>query len=88
MSSPVGDTQDEEEGERATQLAIQKLSQPTLPMPESLAAASLNPNPTMPAPRAFTPGVAIDSCFKLRILEGLFVPFDVLYAAEQGWSIE
>lgn len=73
---------------KALDAALQKLILPTMPMPGSLTAASLSPEPNGSHSHLFILGSTVNARIKLHILKGLFVPFEVLLAANQGRDID
>lgn len=78
---------DSDSGERSIARASKKLRKPTLPTSGSLGAASLLGSPDVLSMFNAPAATSVDPRLKLRIQRNLFVPFEVLVAAEQGKPI-
>lgn len=79
--------QDELEGEMAFERAYEKLHCPTPSTTGSLGVTSLPPEAYTHSSDPFSLGAAVDSCLKLRIIKGLFVPFEVLLTSTKGITV-
>lgn len=74
-------------GEKSLSRVLEKLHHPTHSFLGSLADASFPSDAYSRPTEAFSLSTAVDVRLKLRILKGLFVPFDVLWVTIQGLSI-
>lgn len=78
---------EESEGEMAFHRVYEKLHHPTPAMSESLGAANISSDTYLGVTKPFALGAAVDAHLKLCILEGLFVPFEVLLASKKGFTV-